>query len=90
MSLLLLWNLLAANVICQVMAGRLCGREKSPLFLPYGKRFKDTRRLMQNYMNVKTAREHWRVQEEETTKFLHRLLHSPDKFKQHIKRRALL
>lgn len=67
------------------MAGTLCGREKYPLFLPYGKRFKETRRLMRSYMGIHNASNHWHVQEEETFKFLRRLLNSPENFMEHIK-----
>ncbi|KAJ7149195.1 cytochrome P450, partial [Mycena crocata] len=68
-----------------VMAGDLVGRDKSMLFLPYGRRFKDTQRLLHGFLKQSALSKHWRLQERAMQGLLAKLLSSPDNFEKHIR-----
>lgn len=68
------------------MAGELVGRqETSILFLKYGFRLKECRRLVHSWVNKNTVRKSWPVQEIGSIKLLNSLLDDPKGFSKHIR-----
>ena len=65
---------------------KLAGRDKTAIFLPAGDRSKETRKYMLSFLGPRSEHTYLPVIEDETYKYLHRLLRDPDNFYDDIKK----
>ena len=68
----------------KTMAGKLVGREKSALFLPYGQRSRITRKMIINFLSTRSLENLVPDVETETYKYISKLYYTPNKFFDHI------
>lgn len=68
------------------MAGELIGWDDFMGLCKYGDRARGMRRLFHNVINPRTIQDWWPPQEQETHKFLQKLLHTPENLDAHIRR----
>ncbi|KAI0028090.1 cytochrome P450 [Vararia minispora EC-137] len=71
------------------MAGELCGYIDTLPIMPYGQRFRVTRRLMHQFMGTRTTVEKYAdVEEEETARFILRILRDPrsESLEEHVRK----
>ena len=62
-----------------VMGSKLCGYDRTLILMPYGSRFRASRRLMHQFMGTKSSVEKFaEVEEEETRRMMSRILKDPD------------
>ncbi|KAG6330226.1 hypothetical protein ID866_8863 [Astraeus odoratus] len=71
------------------MTGELVGGSNLSVLLPYGDRFRESRRLFQRTMGTRAAvGSYYTIEEAETHKFLQRICSSPDRLTAHIRTTA--
>ncbi|KAK1218843.1 hypothetical protein PQX77_018459 [Marasmius sp. AFHP31] len=70
------------------MAGVLMKRERSMFYISYNERCKTYRRLMQQVLNSSASQAYWGIEEEAARYTVHRILESPEKLFQHLRRNA--
>jgi hypothetical protein len=71
------------------MVGVLCGYDDTLPIMPYGARFRTTRRLMHQFMGARTRVDAFaRVEEDETARFLLRVLRDPraERLREHVRK----
>ncbi|CAE6514159.1 unnamed protein product [Rhizoctonia solani] len=68
----------------QVMAGQLVGWENGLGMLPYGDRWRKTRKLVYEGTSVRAMTDLYPLQEREIVKFIQRLLETPEQLQEHI------
>ncbi|KAF5393735.1 hypothetical protein D9757_000328 [Collybiopsis confluens] len=69
------------------MAGELCGWKNTLVLLPYGDRFKRFRRLFHNTIGSQAImRQYYPAEEQETKKFLRRVLAEPEQLQMHVRK----
>ncbi len=74
------------TLLLQVMAGELVARaQTSILFLSYGARLKECRRLVHSWVNKHAVSASWPAQEAGSYKLLGALLDDPEGFSEHIR-----
>ncbi|OJA12627.1 hypothetical protein AZE42_04474 [Rhizopogon vesiculosus] len=72
-----------------VMAGELCGCENMVAFTPYGDRARRQRKLMQKAFGSGVISRYHGLMEMESRPFLSRLISSPARFQEHLRRSVL-
>ncbi|KAL4064159.1 cytochrome P450 [Scleroderma yunnanense] len=71
------------------MAGELVGGKLMSVFLPYGHRFRESRKLFQRAMGTRVAVEAYNsIEKVETRKFLQRVCENPEELSAHIRTTA--
>ena len=69
------------------MGGELVGWKNTLVLLPYGERFRNSRRLAHKLFGThSTMKQFLPVEEKETRKLLARLLDRPERFSEHIRK----
>ncbi|KAG7095593.1 hypothetical protein E1B28_006323 [Marasmius oreades] len=70
------------------MSGKLMKREKSMFYISYNERCKMYRKLMQQVLNSSASQAYWTIEEEAAKYTVNKVLESPEKLFQHLRRNA--
>lgn len=69
------------------MGGELVGWKNTLVFIPYGPRFREARRMTHQLFGTQVAmKQFYPLEEQETRKFLKQVLAEPEKIQAHIRR----
>jgi hypothetical protein len=68
------------------MGGELCGWNETHVLLPYGERFRRERKMFHRAIGTSNAmKQYLHIEEQETRRFIRRVLENPDALGGHIR-----